>query len=307
MLQMLTHMWGEKHIEMFEKCALKSLSWPKNLEALKGLEANWNIFTEDKYHDRIRSIVPSSIKTSIKSIDLLRDYIDPAQSAFIWAIKECLKLDQKLLMAPADLMWGDGSVHNIWEIGKDPHSVVVVPNIRVLPEFLRDTDHPLTNPQMVGLAWKHLHRAWTEAERLHPLQHSFHGGVEWEKLTDNLYSVKHYLPAPFLMHFTQEDLNYFKSVPTFNSLDHSWPGDVLVPRQRQRYVGSSDACILVEPTEADKSIPEVIKERSPHSFWRDMNHNRANGQIRFIMRAEDFGINPVANQEHENNQETKAP
>lgn len=287
-LHIITTMWGKDHVEQFKSVALRSLTWPKNLESLKAAKAQWNIFTDDEYFDEIKRSIPKEITLNLRSTSTLRDYVDPAQSSFLWQIKECLKGNHKLLVAPGDLMFGEGTIPNLLKIGQDRETVVVVPHIRVLPEFLTHTNHPLTNAKMVALAFKYLHRSWIDAERGAFNQTSFHGGVEWERLEDNLYAVTHRLPAPYLMEFTAEDLSYFLSTPNFNSLDHSWPGDILIPRGRQRFVASSDLCFLIEPTDKFKNIPNVLPNAPAdgRGFHRKQIHNNANAQVTAIFRGE---------------------
>lgn len=283
-MQILSVFWGEKHFSIFRDVALRSLKWKKNVEALNG--STWNIFCDAELHNKFQGLVPDTITVNLRPMNLLMDFIDPFQAAFVWAIKQCLELDQRLLIVPPDLMFGDGTVPNLIKIGRDKSSVVVVPHVRVLPEALKFCG-PFTNPQLVALAFSNLHRSWIDAEMGHPNNSSFHGGVEWEKLGCNLWSVRHMLPAPYLMDFTKEDLSYFESVPTFNSLDHQWPGDILVPRGRMRYVGSSDACFLVEPTEPMANIPNILPNQPKSGgFHRDQVHNRFNNQVRCIMRGE---------------------
>jgi hypothetical protein len=283
-MQILSHFWGEKHVEIFKNTALRSLTWPNNLAALKG--STWNIFTEEKFFNELSELIPNNVSMFFRPTSELMEFIDPAQSAFMWQMRRCLELEEKLLIAPADLILGDGTVGNMLTIGQDKGSVVMVPHMRVLPEAMNEIARPTSNAELVNLAFKYLHRSWVDAERGAPHNTSYHGGVEWERLGPNLYSVNHRLPAPYLIDFTKEDLDYFESAPTFNSLDHCWPGDVLVPRGRQRYVGSSDACFLIEPTEAESNIPNLLDYAVPGGFCRNMAHNQMNSMVRAIFRGE---------------------
>lgn len=291
-LQILSTFWNEPHVKQFEDIALRGLLWEKNLAALRKLGAVWNIYTNEEFHSRVLAKIPDNMKVVMGSTRDLMDYIDPFQSAFIKMIKKCLLTGDKLLLMPSDLMFGDGSIHNIWEMGNDPGQVVVVPHVRVLPSLLESVklspywQSSCENWALVNLAFNHLHDSWVFAERGHHNQSSFHGGVEWIKLGENLYSVTHRLPAPFLIDFTSEDLQYFQSSHTLNSLDHQWPGDILIPRGRQVFVGSSDAAFLIEPTEAGKNIPNILpgQPADGRGFHRNGLHNKSNAQFRAIFR-----------------------
>ncbi len=283
-LQVLTALWGQRHVELFDKACLTSLRWDRNLEALRSLKAKWNIFADDEHHAQIAKMMPTGIHFNIRSTTTLRDYIDQVQSASIWQMKQCLESGDKLLLAPPDTIFGDGTIENLWKIGKDKGSCVVVAHPRVLPSILGGYLDSYSNYDLVGKAFLHLHKSWSDAEIGHPAQNSYVGGVAWQKLSRDLYSVTHRLPTVYLADFTEEDLSYFKSAISFGHFDHMWPGDILVPRGRQRYVGSSDACFIVEVTEADKNVPPIIPNAPIEGFWRAHTHNVHNSMIQAIFR-----------------------
>lgn len=292
-LQILTSVWGQHHVDLFINTTLRSLTFLNNQEALRQTEAVWNIFTnEESMYELERAVTHHhpSVTLKLRSKKDLRAYIDPVQASVIWQIEECLKTDSRLLIAPPDTIFGDNSVHNLLTIGREKGSVVVVPHPRVLPtfvtEFNQNLDKYQPNHMLVSLAWKHLHRSWSEAKRGCVNQSSYIGGVEWDYLSHNLYSVTHRLPSPYLIDFTEEDLQYFKSAISFGHFDHMWPGDILIPRGRQRFVGSSDAVFICEVTDADKNVPPVIDNQPSEGFWRNHVHNQHNAQIRCIFRGE---------------------
>lgn len=288
----LTVCWGKKHIDLFEKTTLKSLMFHQNKEALKG--STWNFFTDDENVQYVESLLKQTeMKYLVSSKKDLRDYIDPVQSATLKMIKACLDLKVPLLLAPPDTIFGNGSVKAMQEAAWEDGSVIVSAHPRVNPSFLSDfsqTTYPVSNPHLVDLAWKHLHKSWTDAEIGHDYQSSYVGGVEWKKLNEGLYAVTHRLPSPYFIKFTEEDLQYFKSAISFGHFDHKWPGDILCPRGRQRYIASSDACFIAEITEADKNVPFIIPNQPKSGFWRDQeknSHNHLNKQVVAIFR----GIN----------------
>lgn len=284
-LQILSIAWGKRHIELFQQTALRSLSWPKNRAAIQAVNATWNIFTDDTNMARMKDIchIPG-IEFNIQSTTKLRKYIDQVQSANIWAMELCIERKEKLLLAPPDTIFGDGTILGLLTAGFDQDSVVVVPHPRVLPTILDNGDmavsYNFTNSELVDLAWDYLHDSWVHAERGHSNQSSYVGGVEWWRSGDNICGT-HRLPSPYLCSFTQEDLMYFKSAISFGHFDHKWPGDILIPRCRQRYLASSNAAFIMEITEADKNVPPIIENQPSHGFWRNDIHNQANGQIIF--------------------------
>lgn len=288
-LQIFTAVWGEAHVEIFRRSCLKSLAFKKNKKDLLEAKPEWNIFTDPKFFEYLKSIIDQVIPEfpviNLVSTEELRDYTDPIQSAVIRIIKKCIVREEKLLMAPPDTIFGDGTIRGLLAAGREKFTCVVVPHPRVLPAIMDDLP-ACTNPQLVTKAWKYLHRAWSEAETGHKRQNSYIGGVKWSEIEPKLYEVTHRLPTIYLAEFTEEDLMYFKAQGSFGGWDHTWPGDVLIHRGRQRYVGSSDACFIVEITEADKNVPPIFRGGHPDDFWKNHAHNSANKQIVSIFRGE---------------------
>lgn len=278
-LQILSTVWGKKHHEMFFKTAFASLLWDENKEALKG--AKWNIFSDDPKTIEISIPPDTGINFNIQSTEKLRNYIDQVQSASIWQMEQAIESGDKVLLAPPDTIFGDGTVDGLLAAGRDSESVVVVPHARVLPSILDvNMSYGLDNQMLMTSAWDHLHDSWIHAERGHPNQSSYVGGVEWW-WAGRCIQGTHRLPSPYLISFTGEDLNYFKSAISFGHFDHMWPGDILIPRGRQRYLASSESAFIVEITEADKNVPPIVENQPKSGFWRDNPHNKANAQVIF--------------------------
>lgn len=296
-LELITVSWGAPHIDMWQKACLKSLSFKDNRRALYEHKAVWNFFTEDKYFEPVEKMIYAylpELKVIFKSKSDLRRYIDPIQAASIMMMENCIESGNKLLMVPPDTIWGNGSVGGVLSQGVDKGSCVVVPHVRVHPSILDEDLMPFTsNPELVKLCWsknedgsfKHLHRAWTDAELGHRLQNSYVGGVVWKKANDKTLEVIHRLPTVYLADFTLEDLNYFKNATSFGGWDHTWPGDILVGRGRQRFVMSSDIAFMAEITESHKNVPPLWPG-DPADFWRKHAHNEVNKKITSIFRME---------------------
>lgn len=291
MLQILSTFWGGYHIQMFKDVALKTLMWPKNRAALKGLEAKWNIYTHEADVKSLQEYCTNEfpeIKFNVISTTMLRDYIDPIQSATIKQIEHCVKTGNKLLLVPPDIIFSEGSIDALWKCGADDYSVVVSPHTRATPEVIDCLNkQPLSNAELVTLSFANLHECWIRAEKGHPNQCTYMGGVEWERLNNEIIIGKHLLPSPYLIQFTQEDLDYFKRANSFGNFDWHWPGDILVPRGRQRYAASSDICYFVEITDANKNTPPIYENQplaKEQLFHLNQAHNHVNKQIYFTFR-----------------------
>lgn len=209
----------------------------------------------------------------------------------------CLKEGSQLLTAPPDTIFGDGTVPNLLHIGNQDGTCVAVAHPRVSPSIFAQfkKGQPFSNPQLVTAAWKHLHKAMSEGEAGLQRSNSFVGGISWRKLpSDNsLVSVQHRLPTCYLASFTPGDITFFQQPhdglpPTYGTWDHGWPGQCLIPQQRQRYVGSSDACFIIELTDEDKNVPPLMNGNpyEPDAFWRTEPHNAHNRQQCVIFRGE---------------------
>lgn len=289
-LQLLTMVYGSKHVELFKEACLASLSTPRNRKAINEHGAKWSVYTDEDHIHILRKLLGESfpsLKIDFVLTEDLRRYTDPIQSAIIKQIESCLHEGHRLLICPPDTIFAEGTIANLIAIGREPGSVVVVPHPRILPSILNEgmLFASLSPARMVDLCFKHLHQSWTDAEIGHVRQNSFVGGVKWQRL-DKLIVGSHYLPTPYLMDFTEEDLSYFKTQISFGSFDHVWANDVLLKLGRQRYVASSDACFIAEITEEEKNVPPIW-DGDPDSFWRNNMQFDHDKQTVFTFRGEE--------------------
>lgn len=282
-LDILTLVYGEQHIELFRRAALKSLSSPRNRKAIYDQNARWNICTDDRFFDYLKRTIDvlfPELELNFISRSDLRDYIDPIQSAVIKQIQWSLKDKKKVLLAPPDTIFSDGTVQSLLDASKEPDSCVVVPHARALPQILTNVDY--TN-DLVKLTLEHLHKSWTDAEEGHPQNNTFVGGVIWQSTGKTIYG-KHYLPSPYLLQFTEEDLQYFKVQISFGSFDHVWPNAILIPRGRQIYLGDSDKAFIVEITDQYKNVPPLWPNPENKPFWRDNLQTAHNSKLEFCWK-----------------------
>lgn len=280
-MQIFSVVWGKYHLELFEKGLLKSFQLKLNRQALFRERGIWNIWTDEV--ENVQKLVSGlfpELKINVISLDNLRRYTDPIQNALVIQIEKCLEQKQKMLMAPPDTIFGNGSIGNILKVGYQKDACVVVPHPRVLPTILNETlSDDTSNADLVSLAWKHLHGSWVNAEKDHPQQSSFVGGVTWQYLDDKTMSVTHLLPTVYLADFNESDLEFFKHANSFGDWDHTWAIKTL-QENRQRFLASSDAAFICEITEVEKNIPPWHHEHPKDgSFWRDFPHNKINKGI----------------------------
>lgn len=280
MMELLTVFWGPKHLDVFKRGLLRSLNLPQNKEAISC--SPWNVFT-DQPRELLGDLPANAV---VRDLSNLRTYTDPIQAALVWQINECLVKKSKLLLAPPDTIFGDGSIENLVKLSRNHGDCVLSPHPRVLPSIL-DKALPSSRSELVTLAWEHLHKSWTHAEQGHKENSSFIGGVTWQRL-DSSIAVTHLLPTVYLADFLPEDLEYFKTAISFGDWDHTWAikllgfdtnGRMTLPN-RVRYAASSDIAFICEVTDADKNIPSYHHDHPKDgSFWKDHAHNRINRGI----------------------------
>lgn len=297
-LRIMTAVWGDNHLGWFERSCVQSLTWPENRKALK--EAVWTIFTKP---EDVEKAVGLAAKVGVRKIE----YVELPQrvqgnspemgahllSCLNYMMAVCIKDEAKLLMAPPDTIFSEGTINSLLVSGRQKGTCVAVPHPRVNPSiFGQIKSTPLSGADLTSLAMAHGHRAWLEAEMGHPTQNSYVGGIAWQRLSSKIISVQHRLPTIYLAEFVPSDIEFYRKphdnlAPTFGYWDHTWPSE-LISQGRWRMVGSSDAACILEVTKNDLNVPppHPMDPSEPDAYWRKMPHNLLNKQYLYIMREE---------------------
>ncbi len=313
-LNIYTAVWGEKYVNQFEHGLLWSLNQPENAKSLAN--APWYIMTKKEDMHNVADICNRKCKFTkdIRIVEFPTHMFTPKTECghgllhgIISMIIESLQQNAKLLIAPPDTVYGEGSIRNILKIGERDYTCVAVPHVRVTPSIVNHLHGTIQNDELVELAFRkeYLHESWVGAEIGEKIHNTYMSGVAWRRISPQMYSVQHLMPTVYLAHFHQKDLDFFYGVQSFGSWDHTWPGECLIRQQRQRYVGSSDLAFLVELTDAEKNIPPPVTfnppeyRPEPDAFYRDGFHNDMNKQVISSFRGKEIF--------YENNQETKTP
>lgn len=301
-LRIYTAVWGPKYTDLFEKTIIRSFRWPDNNKALLNEKVIWSIHT---FKEEAAHLIQLCKRTGVDNYEItelpdgLRPPLKPGVdmgalllAQFICEIKRCLETNSRLLIAPPDSLFGDGTLRSLFINGSQKGTCVAVPHPRVLPsifdypsrlcESLKDT---LTNSDLVTECFEHLHRTWSEAEVGLDKINSYVGGVCWRKIAKGLYSVQHRLPTNYLIHFTYSDLQFFEQQIAFGAIDHLWPTK-LIAEERERVIGSSDVAFICEITESNQNVPPAYPytKDEPDKFWRKAPHNAFFRQVQVIFR-----------------------
>lgn len=302
-LRIFSVVWGDRHIDWFEKGLMTSMCWPRNEASIQ--HAVWMIFTMPSEMDRLKGIVSRVLPTDqielIPLPGLLQGALPTAASflfrALMSGMHECLSDGSQFLMAPPDTIFSEGSIPALLETGESFGSCVAVAHPRVHPSILDSlatAKAPISGAQMVSLSFQqeHLHRTWSDCEAGKQMVNSYVSGVSWRRLESNLIAVSHRLPTVYLANFVSEDLNYFmhpkRGQPqNFGNWDHQWPSE-LTNAGRQRVIGSSDAAFIVELTAPLDNIPPLRNANpfDPTAFCRQEPHNISNLNPLVIFRPE---------------------
>lgn len=295
-LRIFTTVWGDQHLDWFERSCIRSLSWPLNSQAIRN--ATWTLFTKNQDLERAKTL---ALKTGVTNIEFagISDIVEGNTPLMGKVLLECLlqmmdssiRDGSKVLMAPPDTIFSEGTIQALLAAGAQKGTCVAVPHPRVSPSIFGGIkDSPLTGAELTSLAMKHGHRAWTEAEDGHPKQNSFVGGISWRRLGPKVIGVTHRLPTVYLAEFQSSDITAFRQPhdnlpPTFGYYDHGWPSE-LITQERQRVIGSSDAACILEVTKEDLNVPPVFASngQEPDAFYRNLHHNKINRQYMYVMR-----------------------
>lgn len=272
-LDLLTLVYGDQHVELFHKTAVKSLAQRANRKRIFAENARWNICTDSKYFAHLERVVDvyfPELELNFILREDLRGFIDPIQSAVVWQIEEALRLKKKVLLAPPDTIFSDGTIDSMLDIAtKD--QCVAVPHARALPEILNE-DYLCPNRSLVDLTWRHLHKSWSDAREGCDGYNFRAGGVSWKETGDGSKVGIHMLPSPYLLQFTEEDLQFFRRQISFGGFDHIWPTQMLIPQGRRVYLGDSDKAFIIEITDQFKNVPPIFPG-DQNVFWREDTRN----------------------------------
>lgn len=208
-------------------------------------------------------------------------------------VKKCIENNTALLMATPDFIFGEGTLDVFKKVGSDKGSCVTIAHLRVLPEILGEiSEVPLSNAKLMGLGYKHAHSAWVKCERSCDPGMSYLGGISWQWVAEGIAAVRHYLPSPFYVNFTEEDVQTFKTnwgnkPPAFGLWDHVWPHK-LIESGRLRYIGSSDAAMMIEVTDEYANIPpwNPPGKSNEDEYFRNEYQNHIQKQFVSVFRGE---------------------
>jgi hypothetical protein len=294
MLRLFSVVYGERYCDSFKRLTLRSI----NQQPLNGVavsDAIWSVYTDAVSAPRIVEIL-HHYEHEVHIVDTKKqEAYDVAQYALITEIEECLKTNSRMVMAPPDVFFGDGSIANLLALAS------VRPDAMCFSATHVRVDHEkfiealplgtIDNPKLVSLALNTMHRSWSQSDVALDKRNTYYSGTSIQALpTLGYYAVTHVLPTCHLAQFTQDDLDAFRKYRS-GAWDHQWPA-LLIAKNRHRVIGSSDIFFAVELTKANENIPKLHSAAShPIDVYEladrpGHEHNKINRNMIFVLRGE---------------------
>jgi hypothetical protein len=282
--RLFSMMWGKPYVDLFEQACAKSLNWPKNREAAKRFAA-WDLWTTPQEQWRVRDIasalgVPLCLHPVLNASTMKANF-----QALVGEIQLCEERGSAFLFAAPDSIFGDGSVESLLEIGEPPRICVAAAPMRVRETILPELGSDIPNSVLVGLGFKHMHRYFAEA-RVGEKTNSLSTGISWKPIGEGLYAVQYMQHSAYLMTPEKKDVEWFRKNPRLGFYDSLFP-ETLIPDQRQRVVGSSDAVFVCEVTPDSRPLPPLSGAGAePDKFEKSLAHHVANRGLTCIWRTD---------------------
>jgi hypothetical protein len=283
-VRLFSMMWGKPYVDLFEQACAKSLNWPKNREAAKRFQA-WDLWTTPQEQWRVRDIasalgVPLCLHPTLNVSTMKANF-----QALVGEIQLCEERGAAFLFAAPDSIFGDGSVGSLLEIGEPQRVCVAAAPMRVRETILPELGTNIPNSVLVGLGFKHMHRYFAEA-KVGEKTNSLSTGISWKLIGEGLYAVQYRNYSSYYMTPEKKDVEWFRLRPRLGYYDSVFP-ETLIPDQRQRVVGSSDAVFVAEVTPDSRALPPLtVADAEPDKFEGSLAHHVANRGLTCIWRSE---------------------
>lgn len=293
-VRLFSIVFNDRYLDWFERGCVPSLMWPRNREALKLVKA-WDLWTTEADRKRAKAAadrvgIPVEIHPVIPPLSWDdKEAMKPALTrVLIEQMGKCAQADQAFFWVAPDSIFGDGTIGAVMTLGAVPGVCVSFFPLRVKAEgFIEAMGGPLTNAQLVKLAFTRLHPAFEQSDATRPYTNSFESGVSWRRLDAGLYAVTHRNPSAYLMQPTIGDYRWFADMKKFGAYDHTLPKR-LIEEHRHRIVGSSDAAFVVELTPEDAHVPALQQTSSGEpDRYRQQLHHHAVHRISTVIWRED--------------------
>lgn len=290
-LHLCTIAW-DNHLSLFFDIALPSLLQPGNIPSLvaNGYLVSHTVYTTDvnacaeaifHFSSNYTDPLVISYLRSIHVVQLkCQTHHDKLLEGLRIHLRTCYQNESYFFMASPDQFLGNKSLYlsflsilgkNIWFAAGHPRV-----NLESISDYLKSKttfDSPISNSELVSLAFSHLHpSAMSCFDGLFQgsSTNTTHVGLSIRQISDNIYCCVHSLPSPWLGWVAAADIKYFENTASFNNFDREWLR-ILTLENRIKVSGSSDLFFTIELTPTNSNHSHSI----PDQLSNDLCHSRA--------------------------------
>ena len=272
-LTITTFVYGNRYVDLFEKCCLRSLFQEGNIPFLlkHGYEITHLVYTTTPDAGRLAEITNRAKLKYLEGTNVDQDKLsyqiitNPAvgygrviaKTNMIFLLQSVtygVHNPAPFFLASPDYFIGDYSLSNLLAYQTKKDTCLAALHVRVdapsFLNFLEGTQGNIQNPSLVRIAFGMLSQSWKDSFIDKDNNCSFHAGTAVQKIATNLYTVTFRIPTTFLARLNQSDLEYFSGHCDYGHWDHSWP-EHLISQKRFKFIGSSDMFFAVELTAGD--------------------------------------------------------
>lgn len=296
-LRIATLCYGDRFIDLFHRCLMRSLLQPGNLPAFaaEGREIEHLIVTQEA--DRERFEDAPALPHYTRRVVVAGDGDTRGKRLFEIILPPCLEDGALLLMACADCFFADGAVSNTVTYNVDRHLCLAGCDLRVRESLLDALpEQPIPPGKLVRLAFEHAHSSIRSCFLENDCNDTHLGSGRFQRVTPNLYSVIFRNAQIKLASIDEKDVEYFATAAPFwpdsppgvwANWDWSWAQHVLIPAGRYKFLASSDLMLCVEPTpEYTQREPQGGMQWNDEYYLDHTGHFQAQRCAVGLLRAE---------------------
>lgn len=273
--------WGARHLDMLERYTLPSVARSLRAAGLKAIRVLLCTTSDDA--DHAEAIVRDGLLELPVEVERIVDH----KHALNRAVRFAYEFGTRMLCFPPDVCFGAGSIETMLAVSARRDVVVAAAHLRVDSEAFFAA-HPDgfrggSCADLVDLAFRFPHLATSSSWCCDNDSSTLVGGISLTRLDANRVAMLHFMPAPYLARFREEDLLFFDG-NRFDAWDHDWPA-ILVSQRRYRMLACSDLAFGVEFTEPDRNtIPAFPGTIWSERFRRQGSHHDAGAATTILLR-----------------------
>lgn len=305
----------DRGVEDFATYCLPSLLQPDNLPWLvrNGYELSLDFFTHAADAPRVQALAidldrrlhevsgNARVTTSLAAVQSTGESAYEIKTKlFENFVGTAVSTKSHVLLAFADMYYGNGSIRNIVTYGRKPRVSVGGLYLRVKREpFTRLLAHhkavtgseTISNARLVDICMDCLIDGMQASIVDQDRNASYLTSGAIRKISDDLYTYTFHAPTPFLFYFEEQDALFFSRFRwNFHFLDHIWP-TMLIAQNRWRVMASSDLFFVAELNPEDVEAGQhtyPVQEGMLYNdeFFQEHLHGRYHQTMLMALRRE---------------------